>query len=451
MALPKPTPVSVSEINRKAKSLLENQLGEVCVEAEIGTLSRPSSGHWYFSLKDDRAQLSCAMFRRANMRVRFEPKVGDSVIVRGLLSIYEARGNYQLMVDHMEASGDGALQRALEALKQKLQSEGLFDQDRKKAIPPHCERIGVVTSPTGAAVEDIISVLGRRSPSSHIAIYPVQVQGAGSAEQIAEAIDVANAQVTTGERDIDVLIVGRGGGSLEDLWAFNEEVVARAIARSEIPVVSAVGHEIDYSISDLVADLRAATPSQAAELVTRDSHEWLQRIDMAVSQLESLTARILRDHKQRVENLTARLRHPSQQLALLQNQITTNQDRATALVQNRLAASKHPLAQLNTRLQSASPSRLLKQRQETINNLSGGLPGQMVKVIRDNRRQVEHLSTLLETLGPSATLQRGYAIVTDESGKVVRSTQQVEQGNRIAVALDDGQLRAKVEEKSGRN
>lgn len=451
MALPKPTPVSVSEINRKAKSLLENQLGEVCVEAEIGTLSRPSSGHWYFSLKDDRAQLSCAMFRRANMRVRFEPKVGDSVIVRGLLSIYEARGNYQLMVDHMEASGDGALQRALEALKQKLQSEGLFDQDRKKAIPPHCERIGVVTSPTGAAVEDIISVLGRRSPSSHIAIYPVQVQGAGSAEQIAEAIDVANAQVTTGERDLDVLIVGRGGGSLEDLWAFNEEVVARAIARSEIPVVSAVGHEIDYSISDLVADLRAATPSQAAELVTRDSHEWLQRIDMAVSQLESLTARILRDHKQRVENLTARLRHPSQQLALLQNKITINQDRATALIQSRLAASKHPLAQLNTRLQSASPSRLLRQRQETINNLSSGLPSQMAKVIRDNRRQVEHLSTLLETLGPSATLKRGYAIVTDESGKVVRSTQHIEQGDTIAVALDDGHLRARVDEKSGRN
>jgi len=451
MALPKPTPVSVSEINRKAKSLLENQLGEVCVEAEIGTLSRPSSGHWYFSLKDDRAQLSCAMFRRANMRVRFEPKVGDSVIVRGLLSIYEARGNYQLMVDHMEASGDGALQRALEALKQKLQSEGLFDQDRKKAIPPHCERIGVVTSPTGAAVEDIISVLGRRSPSSHIAIYPVQVQGAGSAEQIAEAIDVANAQVITGERDLDVLIVGRGGGSLEDLWAFNEEVVARAIARSEIPVVSAVGHEIDYSISDLVADLRAATPSQAAELVTRDSHEWLQRIDMAVSQLESLTARILRDHKQRVENLTARLRHPSQQLALLQNKITINQDRGTALIQSRLAASKHPLAQLNTRLQSASPSRLLKQRQETINNLSNGLPGQMLKVLRDNKRQVEHLSTLLETLGPSATLKRGYAIVTDESGKVVRSTQHIEQGDTIAVSLDDGHLRARVDEKSGRN
>ena len=451
MALPKPTPVSVSEINRRAKSLLENTLGEVCIEAEIGTFSKPSSGHWYFSLKDDRAQLSCAMFRRANMRVRFEPKVGDSVIVRGLLSIYEARGNYQLMVDHMEASGDGALQRALEALKQKLQSEGLFDQDRKKAIPPHCERIGVITSPTGAAVEDIISVLGRRSPSSHIAIYPVQVQGSGSAEQIAEAIDAANAQVTSGERELDVLIVGRGGGSLEDLWAFNEEAVARAIARSEVPIVSAVGHEIDYSISDLVADLRAATPSQAAELVTRDSHEWLQRIDTAVAQLESLTARILRDHRQRTENLTARLRHPSQQLALLQNKIAANKDRATALIQNRLAANKHPIAQLNTRLQSASPSRLLKQRQETINSLSSGLPGQMAKVLRDNRRQVEHLSTLLETLGPSATLKRGYAIVTDESGKVVRSTQQVEQGNSIAVALDDGQLRAIVEEKSGIN
>ena len=451
MALPKPMPISVSEINRKAKSLLENQLGEVCVEAEIGTFSRPSSGHWYFTLKDERAKLSCAMFRRANMRVRFEPKVGDSIIVRGLLSIYEASGNYQLIVDHMEASGDGALQRALEALKQKLQSEGLFDQNRKKAIPTHCERIGVITSPTGAAVEDIISVLGRRSPSSQIAIYPVQVQGAGSAEQIAEAINAANAQVRDGARELDVLIVGRGGGSLEDLWAFNEEVVARAIARSEVPVVSAVGHEIDYSISDLVADLRAATPSQAAELVTRDSHEWLQRIDMAVSQLESLTMRILRDHRQRTENLAARLRHPSQQLALLQNKITTNQDRATALIQNRLAASKHPLAQLNTRLQSASPSRLLKQRQETINNLSSGLPGQMAKVLRDNKRQVEHLLTLLETLGPSATLRRGYAIVTDESGNVVRSTQHVEQGTSIAVALDDGQLRARVEEKSGRN
>ncbi len=449
MALPKPTPVSVSEINRKAKSLLENQLGEVCVEAEIGNLSRPSSGHWYFSLKDDRAQLSCAMFRRANMRVRFEPKVGDSVIVRGLLSIYEARGNYQLMVDHMEASGDGALQRALEALKQKLQSEGLFDQDRKKAIPPHCERIGVITSPTGAAVEDIISVLGRRSPSSHIAIYPVQVQGTGSAAQIAEAIDAANVHVNTGERELDVLIVGRGGGSLEDLWAFNEEVVARAIARSDIPVVSAVGHEIDYSISDLVADLRAATPSQAAELVTRDSQEWLQRIDMAVAQIDSMTARILRDHRQQIDSLAARLRHPSQQLALLQNKISSNRDRATSLIQGRVTATKHPLAQLNTRLQSASPKKLLKQRKEALDSLASGLPGQMSKVLRDNRRQIEHLSTLLETLGPSATLKRGYAIVTDESGKVLRSAQHVEHGKKIKVALNDGHLRARVEEVEG--
>ena len=449
MALPKPTPVSVSEINRKAKSLLENQLGEVCVEAEIGNLSRPSSGHWYFSLKDDRAQLSCAMFRRANMRVRFEPKVGDSVIVRGLLSIYEARGNYQLMVDHMEASGDGALQRALEALKQKLQSEGLFDQDRKKAIPPHCERIGVITSPTGAAVEDIISVLGRRSPSSHIAIYPVQVQGTGSAAQIAEAIDVANVHVNTGERELDVLIVGRGGGSLEDLWAFNEEVVARAIARSDIPVVSAVGHEIDYSISDLVADLRAATPSQAAELVTRDSQEWLQRIDMAVAQIDSMTARILRDHRQQIDSLAARLRHPSQQLALLQNKISSNRDRATSLIHGRITATKHPLAQLNTRLQSASPKKLLKQRKEALDSLASGLPGQMSKVLRDNRRQIEHLSTLLETLGPSATLKRGYAIVTDESGKVLRSAQHVAHGKKIKVALNDGHLRARVEEVEG--
>lgn len=445
MPLPKPTPVSVSEINRKAKSLLENQLGEVCVEAEIGNLSRPSSGHWYFSLKDDRAQLSCAMFRRANMRVKFEPKVGDSVVVRGLLSIYEARGDYQLIVDHMEASGDGALQRALEALKQKLQTEGLFAQELKKAIPPHCERIGVVTSPTGAAVEDIISVLGRRSPSSHIAIYPVQVQGNGAADQIADAIDTANAQVRQGDRALDVLIVGRGGGSLEDLWAFNEETVARAIARSEIPVVSAVGHEIDYSIADLVADLRAATPSQAAELVTRDVQEWLQRIDTSVAQLETLTQRILMDHTRRIEGLAARLRHPSQQLLLLKNKIVSNRDQATALIQGRLLASRHPLAQLQTRLHAASPRKLLAQRRETVSDLSTGLPNQIGRVIRDNKQRVEHLSTLLETLGPSATLKRGYAIITDENGKVVRSTAQAAQGDHVELKLEDGRLQATVD------
>ena len=445
MPQPKPTPVSVSEINRKAKSLLENQLGEVCVEAEIGNLSRPSSGHWYFSLKDDRAQLSCAMFRRANMRVKFEPTVGDSVVVRGLLSIYEARGDYQLIVDHMEASGDGALQRALEALKQKLQTEGLFAQELKKAIPPHCERIGVVTSPTGAAVEDIISVLGRRSPSSYIVMYPVQVQGNGAADQIADAIDTANAQVRQGDRALDVLIVGRGGGSLEDLWAFNEETVARAIARSEIPVVSAVGHEIDYSIADLVADLRAATPSQAAELVTRDVQEWLQRIDTSVAQLETLTQRILMDHTRRIEGLAARLRHPSQQLLLLKNKIVSNRDQATALIQGRLLASRHPLAQLQTRLHAASPRKLLAQRCETVSDLSTGLPNQIGRVIRDNKQRVEHLSTLLETLGPSATLKRGYAIITDENGKVVRSTAQAAQGDHVELKLEDGRLQATVD------
>ena len=258
MSLPSPPTVSVSELNRKAKSLLENQLGEVCVEAEIGDLSKPSSGHWYFTLKDARAQLRCAMFRRANVRVRFQPKLGDSVVVRGLLSIYEARGDYQLIVDDMQASGDGALQRELAALKQRLQAEGLFASDRKLPVPMHCERIGVITSPTGAAIEDIISVLGRRSPSSEIALFPVPVQGSGAAQQIADAIDKANTLVAENIRTIDVLIVGRGGGSLEDLWSFNEEVVARAIARSNIPIVSAVGHEIDYSIADLVADVRAA-------------------------------------------------------------------------------------------------------------------------------------------------------------------------------------------------
>ena len=440
MPLPKPTPVSVSELNRKAKSLLENHLGEVCVEAEIGDLSKPSSGHWYFSLKDGRSQLRCAMFRRANLSVKFQPKVGDSVIVRGLLSIYEARGDYQLIVDHMEASGDGALQRELEALKQKLQAEGLFDPARKLSVPEHCEKIGVITSPTGAAIEDIISVLGRRSPSSSIALFPVQVQGALAARQIADAIDHANALVASKQRALDVLIVGRGGGSLEDLWCFNDEIVARAIARSTLPIVSAVGHEIDFSVADLVADVRAATPSQAAELVTRDSLEWLQLIDSHTARLKILTQQKLNERRATVANLRARLTHPRQRLTLIQEQLSRAKERAGLLIRQHLMRDRQRINQARLSLAASSPQITIKARKDAVKNLGERLPVQIEKVIRRDAQRVDHLQKLLTSLGPLATLERGYAIVTTADGQVIRDSGAAQTGDTVSVRLHRGEL-----------
>ena len=446
MPLPKPTPVSVSELNRKAKSLLENHLGEVCVEAEIGDLSKPSSGHWYFSLKDGRSQLRCAMFRRANLSVKFQPKVGDSVIVRGLLSIYEARGDYQLIVDHMEVSGGGALQRQLEALKQKLQLEGLFDSARKLPVPEHCERIGVITSPTGAAIEDIISVLGRRSPSSHISLFPVQVQGSLAAQQIADAIDEANILATAKQRVLDVLIVGRGGGSPEDLWCFNEEIVARAIARSTIPIVSAVGHEIDFSVSDLVADMRAATPSQAAELITRDSLEWLQLIDSHCARLKLLTQQRLKERRATVTNLQARLTHPRQRLMLIQERLNRAKERASLLIKQHLARGNQHLTEARLSLSAASPQMIIKARKDAVSVMGERLQALIERVIRRDSQRIDHLKTLLTSLSPVATLERGYAIVCNEHGQVLTDSSAANVGDKVSVRLHRGGLTTVVSE-----
>jgi len=356
------------------------------------------------------------------------------------LSIYEARGDYQLIVDHMEASGDGALQRQLEALKQKLQLEGLFDSARKLPVPEHCERIGAITSPTGAAIEDIISVLGRRSPSSHIALFPVQVQGSVAAQQIADAIDEANGLVTTRQRALDVLIVGRGGGSLEDLWCFNEEIVARAIARSTIPIVSAVGHEIDFSVADLVADIRAATPSQAAELVTRDSLEWLQLIDSNSVRLKLLTQQKLNERRARVANLQARLTHPRQRLALIQERLSRSKERANLLIKQHLTRDKQRLHQARLSLSAASPQMIIKARKEAVSAMGERLPFQIEKVIQRDSQRVDHLKTLLTSLSPLATLERGYAIVSNEQGQVVTDSSEANVGDTVSVRLHRGEL-----------
>lgn len=444
MAFERPTPISVSDLNRRSKSLLENHFGEVCVEGEIGDLSTPASGHWYFNLKDNRAQIRCAMFRRANLSVKQRPQAGDKIICRGLLSIYEARGDYQLIVDHLEAAGDGALQRAFEELKQRLAKEGLFDDSRKKVIATHNEQIGVITSSTGAAIEDIASVLKRRSPISQINLFPVAVQGAGAAEQIAAAIEQANKLYSSGVLLLDVLIIGRGGGSLEDLWAFNEEVVARAIANSSIPIVSAVGHEIDFTIADLAADLRAATPSAAAELITRDQIEWMQQIDQQARRLALLTTKRLELDAQKLETLKARLKHPQLKLMTIKTGFDGLVNRANHALRTKLAQVGQQAARVESALNQRSPAIKLDITRQRAAALSRQLPGMMASVYRRDAQRLTHLSTTVSNLGPPSTLKRGYAVVKDQAGNVIRSASQVKQGDELSLALYQGQLDTNV-------
>ena len=321
---------SVSRLNLEARLLLEQGFPRIWLEGELSNVSRPSSGHLYFTLKDARAQIRAAMFRSRNQAIRFRPEEGLQVLVRGRVSLYEPRGDYQLIVDHMEEAGDGALRRAFEELKRKLDAEGLFDAARKQPLPALPARIGVITSPSGAAVRDVISVLRRRFPAIPVLIYPVPVQGKEAGGEIANAIRLASRRA-----DCDVLILTRGGGSLEDLWPFNEEVVARAIHDCRIPLVSAVGHEIDFTIADFVADRRAATPSAAAELVTPDQLEWLARLTQLSARLENRLRHTLSDDQRRLAWLEQRLQqvHPGQYLRQQAQRLDELEQRARLLIE----------------------------------------------------------------------------------------------------------------------
>ncbi len=300
---------SVSQLNRSVRHLIETQLPLLWVEGEISNFARPASGHWYLTLKDDQAQVRCAMFRNTNQRVGFKPANGTQVLIRCRAGLYEGRGEYQLVIEHMEEAGFGALQRQFEQLKQQLTAEGLFDNQHKKPMPESVRHIGVITSATGAAVKDILSVLNRRFPAIKISIFPTAVQGAPAAAQIVDAISNANRH-----GQCDALIVGRGGGSLEDLWPFNEEIVARAIFASEIPIVSAVGHEVDFTIADFVADLRAPTPSAAAELLSPDGEDMLNQFEGFEILLGEAMVRKIRQLEQRTDYLQKRLQHPGRKL-----------------------------------------------------------------------------------------------------------------------------------------
>lgn len=433
--------LTVSQLNRQSKELLETYLHRVQVTGEISNLARPSSGHWYFTLKDARAQIRCAMFRSRAQYVKFTPREGEQVLVSGAISLYEARGDYQLIVDRMESAGEGALKIAFEQLKEKLGAEGLFDPALKKPLPAHPKHIGVVTSPTGAAIRDIVTVLKRRFPSLPISIYPAQVQGEMAAGQIAYAIDRANR-----DQLCDVLIVGRGGGSLEDLWPFNEEVVARAIHHSAIPIISAVGHEVDFSISDMVADMRAATPSAAAELVSPDRFEYLGKLEQLQRRLTKAMENRLGQHRFHLLQLVKRLRHPKDRLQEAMQRLDMAEQRMQQAMLSKLSQRHQALDHLHHRLMQQAPDRQTAMLKQQVQQLHQRLHLAMRQNLSTLKQRLAQQADILNAVSPLSTLSRGYSILTDENGQAVKSANAVNLGDKLNARLHEGNLVCEVVE-----
>ncbi|WP_235898456.1 exodeoxyribonuclease VII large subunit [Parahaliea maris] len=445
---PTPETLTVSQLNRQVRGLLESSFDFVWVEGEISNFAAPSSGHWYFSLKDTTAQVRCAMFRNRNQRVRFRPKNGDHIRLRCRVSLYEGRGEFQLIGEHMEPAGAGALQAAFEELKARLLAEGLFAPERKQPLPEHIHHLGVVTSPTGAAIHDILTVLQRRWPAMQVYILPVAVQGEAAAGEIAAAIARANRLSASGEVPLDALIVGRGGGSLEDLWAFNEEVVARAIVASDLPVVSAVGHEVDFTIADMAADIRAATPSAAAELVSPNREEWLARLAQLEARLKRAMERRLAEARNQLEHLRRRLRHPGQQLREQAQRLDDLEQRLVRAQHNQLQRRRSELALLESRLLARSPLPRVRQLQQDVSSLEQRLNRAMQRKLEQARTRLAQLAQLLDSVSPLATLDRGYAVLTTTDGEVVRDARKVKSGQKLQARLARGRLDLTVDEVS---
>jgi exodeoxyribonuclease VII large subunit len=434
---------TVSRLNREVRVLLERGFASLWIEAEISNLARPSSGHWYFSLKDASAQVRCCMFRQRNMLAQFAPRDGQKVLVRARVGLYEPRGEFQLVVDLMEDAGLGALKRQFEELSARLAAEGLFAVERKRALPGLPRRIGVITSPTGAAIRDILHVLARRFPAAAVLIYPVPVQGAMAAPEIAAAVTLA------GRRgDCDVLILARGGGSLEDLWAFNDEALARAIVASPIPVVSGVGHEIDFTIADFAADVRAPTPSAAAEIVVPDAQEWLRAVRGLGARLLHGMRRQLEDHRERLRWLTGRaaLVSPRARLAQQMQGLDDLEERLARALANRLLAKRAELVERRSRLWQLSPVSRLRAGAERYRELSARLTAAQRQQVMRARQRLAPLVRTLNAVSPLATLDRGYAIVSRADGAILRDAGEAPAGTLIEARLAVGSLRAKVED-----
>lgn len=433
---------SVARLNKEARLLLEAGLPPLWVEGEISNFSAPASGHWYFSLKDRDAQIRCAMFRTRNAAVGFRPKDGQHLLVRGRVSLYEPRGDYQLIAEQMEDAGKGALKREYEQLRARLQAEGLFDTARKRALPPLPRRIGVITSPTGAAIRDILHILARRFPAAPVLIHPVPVQGEAAPAAIAAALEVANLRA-----DCDVLILARGGGSLEDLWAFNDERVARAIHASRIPVVSGVGHEIDFTIADLVADVRAPTPSGAAELVAPDAGALLARLRAQAERLTFAAQRQLTHAVQRHQHLAARLKqaHPGARMAQQTQRFDELEQRMVLAVRTRLQRGQAATQGLAGRLQRANAGVQVARVRESVASLSTRLLAAWQRALEGQRHRLALATRALDGVSPLAVLDRGYAVVTDAGGSVVMDASTLAVGDPIEVRVARGRIVASVD------
>ncbi|WP_417358945.1 exodeoxyribonuclease VII large subunit [Gallaecimonas pentaromativorans] len=436
---------SVTQLNTQVRYLLEDNLGLVWLSGELSNFKAYGSGHWYFSLKDDRSQVTCAMFKGKNSGVTFRPQDGMQLLVRARPTLYEPRGNYQLVVEFMEPAGDGMLKQQFDALKMKLAAEGLFSNERKRPLPAHPKRIGVISSPSGAAVHDILNVLKRRAPFLEVVLYPAQVQGERSAAQLCQQLIAANQRA-----EVDVLILGRGGGSLEDLWSFNDEQLARTIAQSAIPVVSAVGHETDVTISDFVADLRAPTPSAAAELVSSQAGLIKDRFAELAQRLSLLGQSQLRQQNARLEALAQRLyrQSPERKLERDNQKLDELKERLRRALPRLLAQQQQPLRLLDARLNHQHPGKRLTQHQQQLTQLQQALGQQLKGYLYRQRQGQLRLIDKLNLVSPLATLGRGYAIAQSADGQVVDSVHKTEAGSALRVRVKDGVINTSVTGKS---
>ena len=435
-----------AQLNALARDLLEGSFAQVWVEGEISNFSRPASGHIYFTLKDDRAQVRCALFKQKAMYLRFAPRDGLQVLVRGRLTLYEARGDYQLVLEHMEEAGEGALRRAFEELKAKLAAEGLFAAEKKRALPAFVRRLGVITSPRGAAVRDVLSVLERRFPLLDVDVLPVPVQGDGAAAEIRAMLEKAAASGR-----YDALLITRGGGSLEDLWSFNDEALVRAIAACPVPVVSAVGHEIDFSLADFAADLRAPTPSAAAELLVPDAAALQARLAQLRHRADAAIVRRQSALAQRNDQAWLRLLalRPQIRLERGSHRLAALSVRLDAALKSRLAQKVERLRDAAARLQGQHPRQRLLQVRHRLELLQQRNVAGIERNLSQRTLQLQGLGRALHSVSPFATLARGYAIVRGRDGQVLRAASDANLGDEVTAALGTGQLELRVTGTSG--
>ena len=435
--------ISVSEINKRAKSILEENFPFVWIQGEVSNFFSAASGHWYFSLKDESSEIRCAMFTNKNHHITFEPKDGDHLVLNGTLSIFEGRGQYQIIVEHIELAGEGALLKAFEELKKKLQLEGLFDDSIKRQLPAYPKDIAVVTSPDGAVIQDIINVLDRRSPFLDLTVVPTLVQGEKAAPLICDALNKVGKL-----KKVDVVILARGGGSIEDLWAFNNEEVARAIVNCPTPIISAVGHETDFTISDFVSDLRAPTPSIAAEIISQPYSELIETLEGYQNYISRSVISQIDFQRTQITNLVKRIRHPGDKLREISQKLDYVE---TALIQNinqEISFKKNGLNLKDLSLQQNSPQNKIKEAKVYLQNASKDLLKALKLEIERKSTDLAEIVATLQAVSPLSVLSRGYSIIsTEPDGKILSSSNQVEIGQTISAILSKGSIKAEIKSK----